>query len=475
MFKNLQNRAKNFLHRIASNPAHSSRAVFTSLMIVSMCALTLDIGPRVTPQYFGARLIEPHTLKAIEAIRKADKINQQTKFDKDEKTELSILETCKDFRENKYSENILNDFETSFAGILPGAGNLLLEHPSTVNNRKEALIFEVMKNYVEKKFCIPQNQFEAIYFSKYKNTIGKLNYFIQVRAVEKFPKKYKITKNNDIFLGFATEEYVLVERDLVSTQKYVEAIVNRAIESAIELDQQTQTRVANLGKQTTNHLLNTIIKQDNEIINVNTSAAVLLEAIRNQDASENLWGMTIKQYMDPKAEIGKNWDPGLPSGSSLLSGKKPLVSFGLLNLVNSQTRSYFLANYYSTEMAFYLAARYSFDPLAPENANAIAAAQGSLKHDQTVYLQQIYALGGKPSSGKSPASRTITARTSGSTASPVGGVGATSNNSSSDNMTPVPVDIRLLNKQPVGNRLKVDIGHGSNGNPTYVQSNNNGN
>ena len=179
-----------------------------------------------------------------------------------------------------------------WVNVLPGAGNLLLENPSTVNDRREKLIFEVMKNYAELKFCIPSDQFKVIYLADYRNVLGDLNFFFQVHLYEKKPTENPIDEINPVFINTVAEEYILVEKDLMSTQKYVEDIIDRAIESAIELDRWTEQRLNNLTAKTNNKLTlgsNELIKKGNDIANenvkVNSANSLLLEQINKVLAS----------------------------------------------------------------------------------------------------------------------------------------------------------------------------------------------
>jgi hypothetical protein len=392
--QNVKNRVINFLQNIATNPMVASRAVFRSLMIVGIIALVLDFGPRMMPQYFEARLVNPLDKTTWEKAR-TDFATQQTNIKSMKNARDCIANRIGG--ENSGYEKFLNDFEVSFAGVLPGAGNLLLEHPSTVNDRKEKLIFSAMQNYANKKFCIEPDQFKLVYLAEYKNVLGKLNVYFQARLYEKDPKKNPINKQNEIFINTFSEEFIFVEKDLISTQKYITNIIDRAIESAIRLDNQTQIRVANMTKQTNNVLLQTLVQQGNENLEISNSAASILEAMQKQDASENSYGGTTAKY---KVEVysGATKTPNIPAGSSEISKYenkiKSKVSFGLLSLLEPSQREDFFANHYAIEMSFYLAAKYSFDPLTLNGNALVKAIPQALR---TTYDRQMDLLGAEKS------------------------------------------------------------------------------
>lgn len=381
MLKSFQHRALNFFRRLTNDPARASRTVFSSLIIVGILALTLDMGPRIVPQYFGARAVNPLNSIVIAEAQKAFKENNKN-------FELAVT-TCRSYIEQVGYKTFLEDFEGKFAGVLPGVGKLLLEHPATVSSRREELIFETMKKYAQMKFCIPGNQFEIIYLADYKNSLGKLNFYFQAKECKEREKEDPDftcgQKQEDIFFNTITKEFSLVERDLVSTQRYVTDVIDRAIESAIELDRQTQSRISNLEKQTTNYLLDTIVAQNNENIETNSSAAFLLEAIRDQDADEYPTGGTSTSKTGPKAyKLANSLKPNVPSGKDGVNGtaSKPKISFGLLSLLDPAQRENFLASHYSAEMSFYLAGKYSFDPMTPDE-NALTST--SITPDRTAF------------------------------------------------------------------------------------------
>jgi hypothetical protein len=383
MIKKLLNRAGNFFHRIANSPAEASRAVFSSLLIVSMVALTLDMGPRIAPQYFGARLLDPLDRATFVTAQEMSKQARETSVRK------ARTQGCVDARGNNHYGAFLEKFEDSFAGILPGVGNLLLEHPAMVSNRKEKLVFEVMKNYAGLKFCIPPDQFKVVYLADYKNSLGRLNLFFQARLCEKAEgeededEKCNFNQKNNVFIDIVTQEYALVEKDLVSTHKYVEDVIDRAIESAIALDRWTEQRLNNLTAKTNNKLTigtNELTRIGNDIANenvkVNSANSIILAEINKNTASVqpvpvNLGGAGVpdeRGYGSDYSGQTHNSVVHVPSSGGVNTGKTSAAtkfSFGVLNLVDAATRDSFLAGKLGEGLALYTAAYNNIDPFVP--------------------------------------------------------------------------------------------------------------
>ena len=379
MFNSFRNRVENFICRIISNPTDASRTVLASLLIVGMVAFTLDLSQQIVPEFFSARLLDPLDQKTWKKA-KEDFHKKQVSEEQLKETEKCISDRLgEDSNYNKF----LNKFENSFAGILPGAGNLLLEHPATVNNQKEKLIFEVMKNYSELKFCIPSDQFKLIYLAEYKNILGNLNVYFQVRLNEKDPSKYLSNEINPVFIGVVTQEFALVEKDLISTQKYVTDIVDRAIESAIELDRWTEQRLNNLTVKTNNKLTlgsNELIKTGNDIANenvkTNSANSFLLEQINKVLASIQPYPVTLGGAGVPSdRSFGIKYEGTIIESevyipnSDEINQKKDEASirttFGLLNLIDKKTREDFLTNRFGKDLVLYVAALNHIDPFVP--------------------------------------------------------------------------------------------------------------
>jgi len=376
MFNSLRNRVSDWLEGLARNPRQSSRTVFASILVIGMFALTLDLGPRMAPEYFGARLLDPldkATLEEVKALKKTLVISAIA--------QTTAKETCATARVNADYNTLLNNFEASLAGILPGAGNLLLEHPATVSDRRAKLIFEIMKKYSNLKFCIPEDQFKLVYLADYKNVIGQLNFLFQVTLYEKDGSS--LGAQNPIFFDHAAGEYILVEKDLVSTHKYVTEVIDRAITSAVELDRWTEQRLNNLTAETSNKLTlgsNELIKRGNDIANenvkVNSANSKILAAINLNTASiqpypVNLGGAGIPDKRESYDDYGGQIYESavyVPDSSTIGSKKTDVASkfsFGILNLIDGTNRDNFLAGKLGESLALYTAATNNIDPFVP--------------------------------------------------------------------------------------------------------------
>ncbi|MCK5472109.1 hypothetical protein KAI54_02895, partial [Candidatus Gracilibacteria bacterium] len=390
MFKNFQHRAQNFINRIVNDPTEASRAVFAGILIIGIFSLSLDLAPRIAPEFFEARLLDPLDRETYKTARVLDGKNNQLP------EKLALIKTCAAARKTNNYETFLDNFENSFAGILPGAGNLLLEHPSTVNDRRDKLIFEVMKNYAELKFCIPSDQFKVIYLADYRNVFGKLNFYFQVHLYEKDSKK-NLQEIDSVFINAAAKEYILVEKDLLGTQKYVTETIDRAIESAIELDRWTEQRLNNLTAKTNNKLTlgsNELIKKGNDIANenvkVNSANSFLLEQINKVLASIQPYpvsaggaGVPINRSVGVKyegeiieSEVHVPNSNGIEKTKSEASSR---VTFGLLNLIDKTARGDFLSSRFGKDLTLYVAALNHIDPFMPGSSiNPTAISQTAI-------------------------------------------------------------------------------------------------
>jgi hypothetical protein len=347
-----------------------------------MFALTLDLGPRMTPDYFGARLLDPLDKATLQTAKDAKKA-----LASNAKNQTATKTTCATARADGDYETLLENFEASFTGILPGAGNLLLEHPSMVNNRREKLIFEVMKKYANLKFCIPEDQFKLVYLADYKNVIAQLNSLFQVVLYEKDQKKtgedkenLSFDQNNPVFIDTAAGEYMLVEKDLVSTHKYVTEVIDRAIASAVELDRWTEQRLNNLGAKTNNKLTlgsNELIKINNDISNsnveVNSANSFILENINKDIASIQPFQVKLGGAGVPMVRTTGTSKMGSTYPSEVYSPKADIdtsaaikqLSFGLLNLVDKNIKAIFLSQRAGKDLLLYVAALNHIDPFVP--------------------------------------------------------------------------------------------------------------
>lgn len=379
-------RFKNFLRsciqRLTTDPIWAGKTAFAGILIVGIFSLALEVAPEIMPRLIGARLMEPLTFQDVQ-----DKKNfyEEEDYNKNwSKKKAAAVKDCyrKGSRDGS-ATSFLQNFEVSFAGVLPGAGSLILEHPATVQDRKTKLTFEIIKNYAYLKFCIPEEAFQRTYGSEFENDfVAVLDIYTQVRKYEKnkAPKDEKFEERLPIFFTRYVEELNFVKKDLRETHAYVVDILDRAIDSAIELDQQTQRRIANLTSQTRNQLLHDSGKRQNEIIEINTSIADLVQDVRDMTVWFNYFGGPMKISKEDKAYPGETFNSQLTTKAeaekAIDLAKSLNVSYGLLNFFDKATRSEFLENRYATEMVLYYASIYWLDPLAPvtEFKNIVALA-----------------------------------------------------------------------------------------------------
>jgi len=244
-----------FVTKLGSDPAHASRAILASFLIIGLTTATLNLGT-INAELFGARLLTPLSVDEIEKQKQLatkDKLN-------------GFIESCKTNRTARAGEKLIAAFENSFRGVLPGAGKLLLEEPATVQERKTKLIFEIITKYGELKYCLNKDRFIKSYGKEYQNDFSlDLQAYMNVKAQEGGAEPGK-----PLFIGLIKDEYAVVEKDMRETHAYVTDIVNRAIDSAIAIDQQTETRLASLASSTQLRLLamgNAIGDINNEISN----------------------------------------------------------------------------------------------------------------------------------------------------------------------------------------------------------------
>ncbi|MBU1089533.1 hypothetical protein KKF38_01945, partial [Patescibacteria group bacterium] len=178
----------------------------------------------------------------------------------------------------------------------------------------------------------------------------------------------------------AMREYILVEKDLISTQKYVTEVIDRAIESAIELDRWTEQRLNNLTAKTNNKLTigsNVLIEVSNDIANenvkVNSANGFLLEQINKILASIQPYpvssggaGVPSERGYGVKYEgdiyEAETYVPG-PDGTEAKASI--LMSFGLLNLIDETNLDNFLNERFGKDLALYVAALNHIDPFVP--------------------------------------------------------------------------------------------------------------
>jgi len=308
-----------FVTKLVSDPAHASRGVLASFLVIGLTAATLNLGT-INAELFGARLLTPLTV---------DEITRQ-KYMADREELGSLVNGCLTNRQDGKGEALLSAFEDSFRGVLPGAGKLLLEEPATVQERKTKLIFETITKYGELKYCLNKDRFIKSYGQEYQNDFSiDLQAYMQTKNQETFKESVAqwnradkdtrgdLPKESDrLFIGIIKDEYAVVEKDMRETHAYITDIVNRAIDSAVAIDQQTELRLASLSSSTQLRLLamgNAIGDIGNEISNRQIvqgevqnnflqKQSEMLDKIADIKAYEN-WN---KCFDDPTATICSN-------------------------------------------------------------------------------------------------------------------------------------------------------------------------
>lgn len=258
MFEKLKNLVSAHADKIIRDPVHASRVILVSVLTLGILSLTLNLSSQIMPEFFSAQQLGVPTdttkLEELQAVKAAA-----------DKVILAQVAKCQEHREAKNDgkgedgqdyKKIMARFQKSMSGILPGAGNLILNDPAAVEDRKEQLIVEFMKKYTNFKFCIPEETFEPIYRDGYSSLRQHLNAFLQIRSREDDTTKPD-DKVHKIIVTSAMSELSVAERDILETWKYVSDTIDRAIESAIELDKQTGDEVARLTTVTANRLAST--------------------------------------------------------------------------------------------------------------------------------------------------------------------------------------------------------------------------
>ena len=413
------NRLKQFAHKIATDPARAGQAVLACILTVGVVALTLDIAPHIFPRQLKSDAANSSDVSDGNALDPLDPSYwevldgyQETSRELDKAKPLK--ENCESARSGKSYDTLLARFGDSFSGVLPGAGNLLNEHASMVSKRRERLIFEVMKKYANTKFCVQAgksdesadesdksvDEFRSVYQTEYSSLLGKLDLFLQVRLKEKGIAT-SLDQDNYLPRGMSLEEYPLAKKDLQTTQIHVAEIIDRAIESAIALDNWTERRVSNLTAKTTNKLSlgNNELTQvanniSNENVTTNSHNSGLLHEINRNLASTQPWpvgvgGAGVNDYRHYGQAYYGNTYPSevyVPGSATIDSKKDDIaknVTFGLLNLVDSDTRDDFLQNRFAHALALYVGATANIDPFAPggEIEAKTALSEDKIKHD----------------------------------------------------------------------------------------------
>lgn len=422
MFSRIKHLVTKKAHSLASDPARASRTVLASVLVLGIFSLTLNLGSQIAPALFGAYIegSGPGSDFVEASMVSHNPLDQQSQDDQIEiksAADQAVIERAQTCFENRQGDNpahkqLLERFEESFSGILPGAGNLMLEYSADINDRRDQLVREVLKKYANLKFCVPEESFETIHSQNYTTLLGYLNTLSQVREHEEDPEEYPIDELHGNFIGTLSSEFSFAAKDLVATEQHVTDVIDHAIDFAIKLDQQTGDKVVQLTNQTTNRLiatsntaLKTVGKLGVEGNNISGAFSGMLADLRSIFAIDHTIPKTVgsggsQEKLDgkPKTEenIGKieGHDPiyaaldldsieqaGLPPVGTdihdeverLIKGEGKEVSYGLLNLFKIEKRPT-ISKYLGKSMTMYVGAKLNLDPLTPGAEEDIAAA-----------------------------------------------------------------------------------------------------
>lgn len=397
-----------FAERMFSDPTHATRVVIASFATVGVMAAGVNSGG-LASSLLSARLVEP-----VSSVEEAQQIAAAAQANA---ASCSINQAL--------AKQTLEGFENSFRGILPGAGKLLNEHVTTVAERKEKLILEVIARYASYKYCVTRDEIRL--------AIGSGNF-----------SQFNLSAYNKVTLGpksnaASIDASDIINNDLRQTYTYVAGIVENAIAAAQSTDNQTESRLASLGSQTNADLAARdlgIANSANAIGNIQTQvlgeiskilydhtelladSSKLLDKIANIKGHEHALPNPTKGHGDPKSEIdqkmkyddfffdqeikadkaraggfatpnvGKQVETliapqaGLKAAAtatdaaraeadasvgagSVSATKDPAFTYGLLNLVKSDDREKFLSTRLDAELKIYTATRMFVNPLTP--------------------------------------------------------------------------------------------------------------
>ena len=201
-----------------------------------------------------------------------------------------------------------------------------------------------------------------------------------------------------------------------------EDIIDRAIDSAIKLDQQTQIKLANITQRTTNQLLttaNSAIKTNGDILNQANTIAASISGI-NSDIREIL---ALEETVKGHVELGGAWMvlPGertaklalgkkignlsvkssvIPTDQAGLESLNALgqnvgrvqLSMGLLNLLFPKNQVDMIHERLGIECAMYLGSFIQIDPFTPGYRDQLDVIVATIQTIDLVDDQMCYSL-----------------------------------------------------------------------------------
>ncbi|MFH0834395.1 MAG: hypothetical protein V2A63_03330 [Patescibacteria group bacterium] len=400
MFKKLKDLVSREAKKIIGDPLHASRAALSTVLILGIISLTLNLGAQVIPELLGASLGK--TLGAGEDLRA---INTQRAADQ------AIVErtrTCIANRKGEKDSKMMAELEKSMKGVLPGIGKLILNDPATAENRKKQLVVEIMRKYTNLKFCIPEQSFDVLYLENYSGLSQSLNTYFQARLQEEDPENNPDGEVHSVGISDLSDEYYYAEQDIRETQQNITDIIDRAIDSAKKLDQQTEDGIARLANVTSNRMAattNLALERIGEVgatgnnsissIAKMTETLIKLYAVENSVPREVGMGGSMEPTPKEKEMIARIREAagdeavvtddvqlaqsGLPEvGTEIKAGVDKLIagdtlSYGLLNLFPIERRPD-IAKHLGIAMTEYIGVQLGLDPYTPGSENQIETA-----------------------------------------------------------------------------------------------------
>ncbi|MFA6458624.1 MAG: hypothetical protein WCV72_04550 [Patescibacteria group bacterium] len=400
MLKKIQQFATEQAERIIGDPAHASRAVLASVLVLGIFSLTLNLSSEIMPELFGARLIESPTEEDLAATAAAQAAANSNI--------VARAQACSDTRKNKNYDTLINNFEKSLSGILPGAGDLIASYPAVVSERKNQIALEVLKKYANLKYCVPEESFEMLYLTDYADISKFLSAYIQVRLSEDDSTTYPLGALNRAPTMKSTDENSLAEKDLRLTEQQIIDTIDQAIDFATKLDKQTgetakqlATVTANRVAMSTNTALQTLADIGNQTNNIGAAQAGLLSNLLEVAITDETVPMPVTlggsyvrvpsmAMIKKMMGIVKGQDavyssnvasdlPGLPPVGSKIAGEISRlmntgeISYGLFNLFKVADRPV-VAERLGAAMTLYAGAKLGLDPATPGSEDQIATA-----------------------------------------------------------------------------------------------------
>jgi len=399
MFEKFQNLVSDFVERMR-NPAQASRTILATMLTVGLLGLTLDFSEIISAEKLQSRIL----LATAETAE----------------TEAPVAETasaCAQTRASGNSEKLIDQFEASFSGILPGISRFLDKNITV--SRKELLVRETMGQYAEIKYCIPRKKINDLVDENYNNVDDFLASYQQVLLHEE--EEYPLSEINRQNITDILTKTTSAQKDLLETEKKLRENIEAAINSAIALDRWTGERIKSLTSKTnnialsdTNKTLDTQTKIGNQNNIINSANSGISDTIANiLTVDETLIrpvnrGGTYTTEPGVKAEkYSAGRDAGyVPIDTTIkyskqtgfediaeieVAGNQDLadlgITFGLLNLFEVKQLPAIMEEL-GIETSIYLGALYQVDPFVPGSEEALATTKNKIRAKMLGYYNE---------------------------------------------------------------------------------------